>query len=139
MSFNDSQFRMWEIPVRRWAESANIKDQTENDIPKENDDVHKPEYAPVLKIESPKENQIYASTSDITIKFSSKTGKFPLGQADLYFNNNYLGSLSQEPYIFTFQPNDIVSRLENSEIKIIAYDKVRNKSETIIPVKISNF
>jgi len=136
---NDSQFRMWEIPVRRWAESANIKDQTENDIPKENDDVHKPEYAPVLKIESPKENQIYASTSDITIKFSSKTGKFPLGQADLYFNNNYLGSLSQEPYIFTFTPNDLRSRLENSEIKIIAYDKVRNKSETVIPVKISNF
>ena len=133
---NDSQFRMWEIPVRRWAESANIKDQTENDIPKENDDVHKPEYAPVLKIESPQENQTYASTSDLTIKFSAKTGKFPLGQADLYFNNNYLGSLSQEPYLFTFQPNRFTkSVLENSEIKIIAYDKVRNKSETKIPVK----
>ena len=132
---NDPQFRMWEIPVRRWAESANIKDQTESDIPKESDDVHKPEYAPVLKIESPKENQFYASTSDITIKFSSKTGKFPLGQADLFFNNNYLGSLNQEPYLLTFKPNDIGSRLENSEIKIIAYDKVRNKSETTIPVK----
>ena len=46
---NDSQFRMWEIPVRRWAESANIKDQTEADIPKEKDDVHKPEYAPFSK------------------------------------------------------------------------------------------
>ena len=31
---NDSQFKMWEIPVRKWAESANIKDQTDNDIPK---------------------------------------------------------------------------------------------------------
>ena len=73
---------MWEIPVRRWAESANIKDQTENDLPKEKDDVHKPEYAPVLKIESPKENQTFAAGSDITVKFSSQ-GKYDLGQADL--------------------------------------------------------
>jgi len=132
---NDPQFRMWEIPVRRWAESANIKDQTEADIPKESDDVHKPEYAPVLKIESPKPTSDVGFGDEITIKFSSKNGKFPLGQADLFFNNNYLGSLNQEPYLFTFKPNDIGSRLENSEIKIIAYDKVRNKSETIIPVK----
>ena len=134
---NDSQFRMWEIPVRRWAESANIKDQTENDLPKESDDVHKPEYAPVLKVESPKENQIYDIGGDITVKFSAKS-KFPLGQADLFFNNNYLGSLNQEPYLFTFQPNrHPMSVLENSnsEIKIIAYDKARNKSETRIPIK----
>ena len=134
---NDSQFRMWEIPVRRWAESANIKDQTEADLPKEKDDVHKPEYAPVLKINSPQENQTYASTSDITIKFSSQ-GKYELGQADLFFNNNYLGSLGQEPYIFTFKPKPTsLVGFGDSEIKIIAYDKVRNKSETIIPIKIN--
>ena len=135
---NDSQFRMWEIPVRRWAESANIKDQTENDLPKEKDDVHKPEYAPVLNIESPKPTSDVGFGDEITIKFSAKTGKFPLGQTDLYFNNNYLGSLNQEPYIFTFQPNRFTKPVlenSNSEIKIIAYDKVRNKSETIIPIK----
>ncbi len=131
---NDPQYKMWEIPVRRWAESANIKDQTEADIPKEKDDVHKPEYAPKLKIESPKENQAYDANGSLTIKFSAQS-KFPLGQADLFFNNNYLGSLSQEPYLFTFKPNDIGSRLDNSEIKIITYDKVRNKSETVIPVE----
>ena len=131
---NDPQFRMWEIPVRRWAESANIKDQTENDLPKEKDDVHKPEYAPVLQIESPKPTSDVGFGDEITIKFSAQS-KFPLGQADLFFNNNYLGSLNQEPYIFTFKPTDIVSRFEDSEIKIIAYDKVRNKSETKITIK----
>ena len=133
---NDSQFRMWEIPVRRWAESANIKDQTENDIPKEKDDVHKPEYAPIIKAESPKENQVYNYNSDITVKFSSQ-GKFAFGQADLFFNNNYLGSLSQEPYILTFKPSDLGTAANASEIKIITYDKVRNKSEKIIPIKIN--
>jgi len=133
---NDSQFRMWEIPVRRWAESANIKDQTENDLPKEKDDVHKPEYAPIIKAESPKENQVYNYNSDITVKFSSQ-GKFAFGQADLFFNNNYLGSLSQEPYILTFKPSDLGTAANASEIKIITYDKVRNKSEKIIPIKIN--
>lgn len=132
---NDSQFRLWEIPVRKWAEAANIKDQTENDVPKEKDDVHKPEYAPVLKIESPLPLADIGLSDDIIIKFSSQS-KFGLGQADLFFNNNYLGSLSQEPYTFSFKPGDISNTANNSEIKIIAYDKVRNKSETIIPVKI---
>jgi len=134
---NDSQFRMWEIPVRRWAENANIKDQTENDIPKEKDDVHKPEYAPKLKIESPEENKIYNISDNITIKFSAKASNFPFGQTDLFFNNNYLGSLNQEPYVFIFKPSDFGPAPNNSDIKIIAYDKVRNKSETITPIKIN--
>jgi len=133
---NDPQFRMWEIPVRRWAESANIKDQTENDTPKEKDDVHKPEYAPIIKTESPKENMAYNYNSDITVKFSFQ-GKFAFGQADLFFNNNYLGSLNQEPYTLTFKPSDLGAAANESEIKIITYDKVRNKSEKITPIKIS--
>ena len=119
---NDPQFRMWEIPVRRWAESANIKDQTEADIPKETDDVHKPEYAPVLQIESPKPTSDVGFGDEITIKFSAQS-KFGLGQADLFFNNNYLGSLSQELYIFTFKPSNFGPAISDSEIKIIAYDK----------------
>lgn len=131
---NDSQFRMWEIPVRRWAESSNIKDQTEADLPKEKDDVHKPEYAPILQIESPKPTTVVGFGDDITIKFSSQS-KFGLGQTDLFFNNNYLGSLSQEPYIFTFKPKPTSDvGFGDSEIKIIAYDKARNKSETRIPI-----
>jgi len=133
---NDSQFRMWEIPVRRWAEKNNLKDQTEADMPKESDDVHKPEYAPIIKIESPKENQTYNNNSDIVVKFSSH-GRFEFGQADLFFNNNYLGSLKQEPYILTFKPFDWGVTANKSEIKIITYDKVRNKSEKIIPIKIN--
>ena len=97
---NDSQFRMWEIPVRRWSNLPTLKTKPSSDLPKEKDDVHKPEYAPVLKIDSPQENQTYASTSDITIKFSSQ-GKYELGKADLFFNNNYLGSLGTKSRIFS--------------------------------------
>ena len=133
---NDPQFQLWEIPVRRWAEGANIKDQTEEDIPKEKDDVHKPEYAPKLKIELPKEGQAHDLFDNITVKFSYES-KFDMGQVDFFFNNNYLGSLNQGPYIFSFKPGDTANVIDNSEIKIIAYDKMRNKAEKIIPIKIN--
>ena len=132
---DDFQFKMWEIPVRKWADGVNIKDQTENDIPKEKDDLHKPEYSPVIKIERPVENQIFTLNSDITIKISHQS-KFGLGQVDYYFNNNYLGSLNQEPYVFTFKPSAFETTANDSEIKIIAYDKIRNKTEKKILIKI---
>lgn len=134
---NDSQFKMWEIPIRKWAESVNIKDQSDADIPKEKDDVHKPEYSPFIKIESPVENQTYDSNIPLIIKISHQS-KFGLGQIDYYFNNNYLGSLSQEPYVFTFKPSNFEINKESSEIKIIAYDKVRNKTEKKVLIKFSN-
>ena len=133
---NDSQFKMWEIPVRKWAESSNIKDQTDNDIPKEKDDIHLPEYSPVINFESPTENQIFDSNSAITIKTSHQS-KFGLSQIDYYFNNNYLGSLNQEPYVFTFKPSSFNMNENNSEVKIIAYDKVRNKTEKKILIKVN--
>lgn len=134
---NDSQFKMWEIPIRKWAESVNIKDQSDADIPKEKDDIHKPEYSPFIKIESPVENQIYDSNIPLIIKISNQS-KFGLGQIDYYFNNNYLGSLNQEPYVFTFKPSNFEINQEGSEIKIIAYDKVRNKTEKKVLIKFSN-
>lgn len=133
---NDSQFKLWEIPVRKWAENTNIKDQTENDLPKEKDDIHKPEYAPIIKIEHPTENQIFNLNSVITIKISHQS-KFGLGQVDYYFNNNYLGSLNQEPYVFTFNPSNFETNMNESEIKIIAYDKIRNKTEKTILINIA--
>lgn len=132
---NDSQFKMWEIPVRKWAENANIKDQSISDIPKEKDDVHKLEYSPIIKIESPAENQKYNSNEVVIIKISYQSN-FGLGQVDYYFNNNYLGSSNQEPFVFTFKPSNFETN-NDSEIKIIVYDKVRNKTEKKILIKIN--
>lgn len=132
---SDPQFLLWETPVRAWAEKQGIKDQTKDDIPTEKDDVHKPEYSPMIKIESPMENIVYDPNEVINIKLSSKS-KFGLGQIDFFFNNNYLGSSAQEPFTFSFVPRSAGKLQNDSEIKVIAYDKVRNKTETFIPITI---
>lgn len=133
---DDPQFKMWETPVKKWAQEKGIKDQTEQDIPQEKDDVHRPEYAPILVVESPIENQEYDPKNILPIKFSYKS-KFGLGQVDFFFNNNYLGSSKQEPFLFTFYLKNMLPATKNAEIKIIAHDKARNKSEIVIPIKIT--
>lgn len=132
---NDPQYQIWEIPIAKWAQENNIKNQTTEDIPKEKDDIHKLEYSPKLNIESPENNKEYGLNENITVKLSY-SGKYKLGQFDLFFNNNYLGSLKQEPYVFSFKPSNYEQQTINSEIKIIAYDKVRNKTEQVIPIKL---
>jgi hypothetical protein len=132
---NDPQFELWETPIREWAAKQNIKEQTQNDIPKEIDDLHKPEYAPKINIVAPTENAIYNPSNTMNIEFSCQ-GKFEMEQADFYLNNTYLGSLTltKEPFRFSFAPSNIGELQQSSEIKIIVYDKVRNKTEIVVPV-----
>ncbi|MBU1159921.1 PBP1A family penicillin-binding protein [Patescibacteria group bacterium] len=131
---DDSQFRLWEIPVRNWAANQNIKEQTEKDIPKEYDDVHKPEYSPQINIISPDQNTVYNPENPLNISISH-SGKFPMGQVDFFFNNNYLGSSNAEPFNFFFYPSKIEGWSETSTLRIVAYDNVRNKTEVSMPIK----
>jgi len=66
---DDSQFELWESPVRAWATSQNIQEQTRDSIPQEFDDVHKPEYAPKITLKSPSPNSEYKLSDIIKIVF----------------------------------------------------------------------
>ena len=131
---NDPQFRLWEEPVRAWLARQNIREETMADIPKEYDDIHKPEYAPKLNIISPISGTIYNPVNPININFTHQS-RFNLDQVDFFFNNIYLGSSNSEPFSFTFTPAGLEVWEDNSAVRIVAYDEVRNKTETTIPVQ----
>lgn len=131
---NDPQFRLWEKPVRDWALRQNIKEQTMEDIPKEYDDIHKPEYAPKISATNPVADQIYDPNDNMNIQIACQS-RFGMEQADFFLNNMYLGSSNSAPFNFSFTPSNSGAVQETSELKIIAYDKVRNKTELMIPVK----
>lgn len=130
---NDSQYWLWETPIRAWVTQQNIKEQTVDDIPKEYDDIHKPEYAPKINITSPMANNIYNFQNTMVINLSYES-RFGLEQVDFFLNSTYLGSSKTEPFSFSFMPSALETK-EDSEIKVVAYDNVRNKSETILPIK----
>lgn len=132
---NDPQFRLWEIPVRAWLARQNIKEQTMEDISKEYDEIHKPEFAPKLNIVSPTSDAVYNPGDPIQINFTHE-GKFKLAQVDFFFNNTYLGSTNSEPFGFAFTPTNTEGWENNSAIRITAYDEVKNKTEITISIQI---
>lgn len=131
---NDPQFRLWETPVRAWLTRQNIKEQAMEDIPKEYDEIHKPEFAPKLNIVSPSSDVIYNPVNPVQISFTHE-GKFKLAQVDFFFNNTYLGSANSEPFSFAFTPANMEGWGNNSAVRIIAYDEVKNKTEVAVPVQ----
>lgn len=135
--FNDPQFILWETPIRKWFGSQNIREETEKDIPREIDDVHKPEYVPIINLDSPITETLYNPNNAINVHFSYES-RFGLSEANFYLNDVFLGSSFREPFDFSFIPVNSIN-LEGNEtsmdFKIIVYDKVRNKNEFLVPIK----
>ncbi len=131
----DSQFNLWEGPVRKWAIEQGLTDQSDNSIPTATDDVHKPEYAPKITITSPNIDQTYNDFEKININFLTSS-KYAVVQADFFVNDDYLGSSKNKPFNFSFEPNKLQNISDNNEIRIVVYDEVRNKSESAISFKL---
>lgn len=134
---DDPQFILWEEPIRKWVAEQGIKEETEDNIPKEEDDVHKPEYAPEVKILSPETDKISKLDERISVKLGPAS-RFPLEQVDFYLNEIYLGSIKPPPYEFSFKPESFGFSGKDGTLKLIVYDNVRNKKEYSIPLWFEN-
>lgn len=131
---DDPQFILWEEPIRKWVAERGIKEETEDNIPKEEDDVHKPEYAPEVRILSPEMDKISELDEWISVKLEPAS-RFPLEQIDFYLNEIYLGSIRPPPYEFLFKPESFGFSLKDGALKLVVYDNVRNKKEYLIPLR----
>lgn len=90
---NDSQFYLWEYPVREWVKKQNIKEDEPDDIAKEINEAGKPEYQPKIRILEPAEGAILKPSDTVVIKIINES-YFSLKQLDFFFKNFYLGSLT---------------------------------------------
>ena len=121
---NDPQFNLWETPVRAWAARQLIKDQTMDDIPKEYDNVHLPEYKPQLSFSVPPPDRL---TADGSLNFTiNATGKYPIKQIDIFFNGQFLGTLREAPYRFTADASSLEDVKDTSRLLVKAYDTIGN-------------
>jgi len=132
----DPQFLLWEQPVRKWVDSQNIKEETEDDIQKEYDDIHVPKLSPIITIISPEpEKEIY-NNDKITVSIKHKS-KFPLVRVDFFLNGEFVGSSKTNPFTFSFIPKELDLIKERNQLKVIGYDSVLNKGEanTVFNIK----
>ncbi|MCC7160542.1 penicillin-binding protein [Candidatus Nomurabacteria bacterium] len=133
---NDSQFNHWETPVQFWWEQNKYKypNTTIEEKPGAIDDLHTEANKPNVVITEPDSTTTYQINQKINLKINSLK-PFPLQKIDVFINGVYLDTI-YPPFNFSFVPKNIENLLAENEIKLISYDNMYNKSETIANFKI---
>ncbi len=133
---NDSQFESWEYRVAEWALDNNFGTSTITQIPKEYDNLHRPEYSPRFSIISPNNSLIYNKNNQINIFLNKTYSKYPILKKEFYINGIFIGS-SQANKPFSFIPKNISNIQNINTLKVVMFDSVYNKSTQSIQFKIN--
>jgi len=89
----DPQFPIWEEAIKKWAEREKIK---LDEIPINYDNVHKPEYAPTIEINSPSDNAVITEkTLRVDISSNAIMG---IGRAEYYIDDHLIELVATYPY-----------------------------------------
>lgn len=132
--YNDPQYTLWEIPVREWVATQNIKEGDRSAIPIEYDTNHNT--PPILSITGLDTTKSYTSTDHLTFSITS-TGKFPLARVELFMNGQKISDNNQSPFTTTINLSTIENLSPTNELTIIGYDTYLNKgiSTSIITIQ----
>ena len=117
---NDPQYTYWETPIRAWAATQG-PDESSSVIPNAEDDTHRPEYAPQIKILHPTANQALPKDSATEIRVETG-GKNPAARVEYYVNGTYIGFQDKTPFNFTFTPSEVESLTERNVLKVVVQD-----------------
>ncbi len=128
--YSDGQFRLWEAPVRAWATSQGLADDA-TAIPTN----QRVDRSPTS---SPSENSIsvemtslnsdgYKKDDMVTLAFEADSSN--LKQVDFFINTTLIYSTTKSPFKYTFIPSDIDGIEASNEVRVVVYDKDRNRGE----------
>ncbi|KKT31070.1 MAG: hypothetical protein UW27_C0007G0007 [Parcubacteria group bacterium GW2011_GWA1_44_13] len=123
---NDSQYLLWETPVREWVLSQGFIEGDRSAIPTEYDTSRTPDSIPVVSLSGVDFNIAHKQDEKITV-FVSTISKYPIGSVELFVNGELVEKKTSEPYVFSFTPNNINSLLLNNTITAVVYDSIFNK------------
>ncbi len=136
---DDSQFSHWEIPVQNWWNANKYKypTLTEANKPTDFDNAHTSENLPQIIINEPVQDSVFQKNSQVRVSISS-TGRFQLKKADIFVNNEYVGTIQSPSSTFLFTLTDVNSVAETNELKVIGYDDALNSNQTTTTFTVSN-
>jgi len=119
----DPQFNLWEYPVQKWLKSN--PQPTGQKIIISNQIQYSPEIIEQVSFTSPQSDSAYKKDDQIQI-----TLKFPLiinlGQIDYFLNNEFIGSVKNQPFNFVINPDNKNIKTGVNELKAVIYDKNKN-------------
>jgi 1A family penicillin-binding protein len=124
----DSQFELWERGVERWMQSTGFVAPIELPLPTGDDTAHGPQFAPQVKITSPKNDSTYRPNEKINVIIES-SNNYPLKEVRYFINGVFIGDSKNLPFVFSFTPNDLGLLESKNELSVIVYDSIYNQGE----------
>ncbi len=128
----DSQFERWEYAVRKWAGERGLTDETESVIPAETDDLHRPEFVPVVSIVSPPHGAVFQKRGTALLQIAVSS-KFPISRVNFFVDNLFIGSRSRAPWELSFSPAESeTGQGSPHELTAVAYDVFQNQGQASV-------
>lgn len=123
---NDSQYTLWETPVREWVATQNIREGDRSGIPTEYETNHTPDATPILSIIGIDASKPFPKTGNLMFTVTH-TGRFPLTRMEVFINGQKITQGTQDPFTFTIPLSSIEQLLSVNELIVIGYDMYLNK------------
>lgn len=133
---NDSQYNLWEEPLRAWVKTQNIKEGDRSAIPTEYDTSHTVESIPVATLSGTDLGIPHKTDEMITVAVSIAS-KYPVDRVEFYVNNELIDKKNSEPFVFSFIPNNLTTILPNNTITVVVYDSILNKGVSVAQLLIA--
>jgi len=133
---NDSQYNLWEEPLRAWVKTQNIKEGDRSGIPTEYDTNHTLDSIPVVSFSGSDLGVTHKADETITIVVST-VSKYPVSRVEFFVNNELIEKKTSEPFVFSFTPNNLTALSTNNTITVIVYDSILNKGVLVAQLLIT--
>ncbi|MCD4760936.1 penicillin-binding protein [bacterium] len=127
---NEPQHRLWEAPIRIWAEKQGYESEA---APTEYDDIHLSELQPSLSWQAPNNNQtISQSHFTMQVQASAPQG---VDRVEYWLDDEKIATSYDEPFNYAYQINPFLSNGQH-RLRAIAFDGQDNFREKIINIKL---
>jgi len=126
----DSQYALWEEPVKKWAEEQGYLTEAP---PTEYDDVHLGGNQPSVSFSTPSENQTITQGS-FTAQVQT-SGPRVIQRVEFFFDDQKVGQSTASPYSYNYQINPFIANGKH-QIKAIAFDDQENFAQVIRSINI---
>ncbi|MCK9344730.1 MAG: penicillin-binding protein [Candidatus Pacebacteria bacterium] len=123
---NDSQYSLWEIPVRAWVASKNIAEGDRSGIPTEYDNNHSSDAVSSVTLSGTDITLSHKPDEVITLSVSTMS-RYPVSRVELFLNGELVGKKTAEPFVFSFTPQDFGSLTTYNSLTAVVYDSILNK------------
>ncbi len=136
---NDSQFELWEKPIRDWAKQHGYADQSDSIIPTESDTTHTAANQPRFTINLSGNGSTYLRSDRISVSIKDYRAKYPLGQIEVFLNDQLVDTTKQSPFTINFIPSEInnIQLNQQNTLRVVVYDSERNKNEQSLSIAIT--